>query len=187
MKRVVVSLAALVLCACAGGGTARSVKPAAIQAEQGWIAVGDIALVRQTTPTNCGEAALATVLGYWKLPATMTEIEVACPSSSIDDDRLRAGELRDVARARGLEAFLLSAEMSDLESQLRKGRPILVGVVRRHGIKQTIKHYEVVVAINPTTQRIVLLDPSKGWREDSWDGFLSEWTPASKLALVAFR
>jgi predicted double-glycine peptidase len=187
MRRVAVSLAALVLCACAGGGTARSVKPAAIQSEPGWIAVGDIALVRQTTRTNCGEAALATVLGFWKMPATMTEIEIACPSSSIDDDRLRAGELRDAARKRGLEAFLVSAEMSDLETQLRKGRPVLVGVVRRHGIKHTIKHYEVVVAINPEAKRVVLLDPAKGWREDSFDGFLSEWTPASKLALVAFR
>lgn len=178
---------ALALCACAAGGTARSVKPAVMQSEPGWIAIRDIALVRQTTPTNCGEAALATVLGYWQLPATMSEIESACPSSSADDDRLRAGELRDVARARGLEAFLVNGEMADLEEQLSKGRPVLVGVVRRHGLRHTLKHFEIVAGINPSSKRVLLLDPAKGWREDSFDGFLAEWTPASKLALVAFR
>jgi hypothetical protein len=31
---------------------------------------------------------------------------------------------------------------------------------------------------------VVTLDPAEGWRQNSLDGFLKEWKPSGRLALV---
>jgi len=122
------------------------------------------------------------VLGYWKLPTTTEEISERFPE---DGNGLRAGHLRDLARAKGLDAFLISGQLRDLENELGKGRPVLVGVAKPFRNKD-MAHYEVVVGFHHAKRLVLTLDPAVGWRENTLEGFAREWVPTNQVTLVAF-
>ena len=48
-------------------------------------------------------------------------------------------------------------------------------------------HFEVVVALHPADGMIATLDPARGLCRNSLGGFLAEWEPSNRLALVAFE
>lgn len=108
-------------------------------------------------------------------------------SASTDDDLagegIAAGELRDLARRRGLRVFLIRARIDDLTHELGAGRPVLVGLKQSYS-DRTLWHYEVVVGINARSRRLLLFDPGHGPREDGFDGFATEWAPTDGLAIV---
>src|SRR5881394_1539882 len=79
-------------------GSAHTVSPGAIDADGGWLLVRGVPFVRQTGEQDCGAAALAMVLRYWEVAASPAEVASAHPQSR--GRGLRAGELRDFARAR---------------------------------------------------------------------------------------
>lgn len=47
-----------------------------------------------------------------------------------------------------------------------------------------MSHYEVVVGFHRRKRILLTLDPAHGWRQNSIDGFLNEWEPATGLLLV---
>ena len=98
---------------------------------------------------------------------------------------VRAGALRDAARARGVQAFVVSATFADLITQLEPGRPVLVGMAKPMALTggKALAHYEVVVAMS-RKRKIVSLDPAVGVREYSLEGFAREWVPTRQLAIV---
>jgi hypothetical protein len=98
-------------------------------------------------------------------------------------DGIAAGRLRDHARGHGLASYLIAGELADLEHELARGRPVLVGLVKpqRRG---ALAHYEVVVAVHPERRAVVTLDPAEGLRQNSYDGFVAEWEPAGRLTLI---
>jgi len=164
-------------------GTARSVSPAELRAQPGWVMVSGVPDVRQESLLDCGPAALSMVLQRWGVPASSrAEVEKELPPSSADNGAA-AGDLRDLARRRGLRAFLISGSVDDLVHEVGAGRPVLVGLVQRYGDK-ALSHYEVVVGYNPVTRRLLLQDPGRGPREDGFDGFGKEWKPTGNLTLV---
>ena len=59
----------------------------------------------------------------------------------------------------------------------------MVGVVKRDG-RRAYAHYEVVVGIHRSTQRILTLDPAHGLRTNTRAGFAAEWGAARRLALI---
>ena len=172
MRRLVLFVLLLVATGC--GARSRSFDPGRMGTEAGWIAVPDVALVRQETRTDCGAAVLAMVFGHWK---TEGFDRTSVPA----DERMKAGDMRDIAKARGLQAFLVTSSVEELQTQLGKGRPVIVGLV-----KERATHYEVVVALHPERRRVVLLDPARGWRDASVEDFLVEWEPSQRLALITF-
>jgi hypothetical protein len=170
---------ALAACSTYTGG-ARDFSPAALHSEPGWIAVAGTPLVRQQAESDCGAAAVTMVVSYWTGadPARLLSgIRPAPPRG------LSAGRLRAFARRHGLAAFLIAAQLADLEHELRRGRPVLVGLAKPHG-RGVLTHYEVVVALHPRRRLVVTLDPGRGWRQNTYAGLLSEWRPARGLALV---
>lgn len=187
LSRSLLALAAASLlgAGCTKHGTSIEFKPERLERESHWIGVSSIPLVRQTTRSNCGAAALAMLLGFWGHPMTLAEVAGGMPTS-FETDALKAGDLRDFARKQGLQAFLVTGEIADLEKQLRKKHPVLVGVLKPGRGKRRLSHYELVVGFDPAAQRVVLLDPAAGWREDSVAGFMAEWEPAGRLSLIAF-
>jgi hypothetical protein len=122
-------------------------------------------------------------MGYWGSPVAVEEIGIAYPRES--GHGFKAGELRDFARARGLAAYIVNGHLIDIQLELEKRRPVIVGLLKRHP-RRFLSHYEVVVGIHPKLKRIATLDPARGWRENSWDGFLAEWRPSGQLTLVMF-
>lgn len=171
--------------ACAGGGyyrgTARDVMPASLTAERGWVTVKGLELIWQKKESDCGVAALAMMMKHWSKPVTTDEILQRIPVK--DKERIPAGALREFARQRGLQAFIIKGEMGDLIQEVGANRPVMVGLVQVHG-DRALPHYEVVAGINVTGKRVLLFDPARGYREDGFEGFTREWEPAGRMAMV---
>jgi ABC-type bacteriocin/lantibiotic exporter with double-glycine peptidase domain len=175
-------VAALLLTSCAAyQGPGRPFEPARLGREGGWLTAGEVPLIRQQGERDCGAAALAMIAGYWGRPldgAGMSAARQLGPKGGAP-----AGRLRDLARERGLAAYLVPATLKDLRYELRRRRPVLVGMLKRHD-DQVLAHYEVVVAMNPVLRQVVTLDPARGWQVYDVAGFLSEWQPTNQLAIV---
>ena len=143
-----------------------------------------VTLIRQSSEHACGAAALAMVFQRWGIAAGESEIVSASAAQDhLVGQPIAAGTLRDLARRKGLHAFLIQGELADLVREVGLDRPVLVGVVQRY-TNRSYSHYEVVVGINQTTRRIVMLDPARGMREDGFDSFAAEWEGAGRLTLV---
>jgi ABC-type bacteriocin/lantibiotic exporter with double-glycine peptidase domain len=121
------------------------------------------------------------VLRYWGLQSSIEEITSAFQVEK--GHGMKAGQLRDYVRAKGLRGYLFQGNFVDLQRELERKRPVIVGVSKKYGPK-LLGHYEVVVGINRQMQKIVTIDPGTGWSEDSFQGFLAEWLPAQQLTLV---
>lgn len=154
-----------------------------VDREPGWVLVRGVPFVHQESEADCGAAAMAMALSYWGQPATLAAIIAARPPH---DGGIAAGELRDLARARGLQAFLVPGTFVDLDTQLRRGRPVVVGLAKPIAGNRALQHYEVVIGLNRAERRVLTWDPAQGLRENSLEGFAREWIPAHQLALILF-
>ena len=134
-------------------------------------------MVRQDAQPACGAAVLTAALAYWDRPVSKEEVLEACP---VKDEGIQAKALRTFARGKGMECFIVRGEPGDLEYELAKGRPVVVGTR-----KGRLTHYELVVGLRPGRQ-VVTLDPARGWRRESWTRFLEEWTAAARTTMVLF-
>jgi hypothetical protein len=166
-------------------GSARSVSPLEVMRDPGWLLV-QVPYAEQREENDCGAAALAMVLRYWGETVTREQITAAHPTLRERTRGLRAGELRDFSRARGLDAFVVKGQLDDVRSELERGRPMIVGLGKPHG-RTHYAHFEVVVGLHRDRQRVLTLDPARGWRVNTIAGFQAEWAPARNLLLVVFR
>lgn len=157
--------------------------PDAIARDPNWISVS-VPQIRQQGTSDCGAAALASVLGYWGRPTQLATIERAVDTGS---GGASAAELERFARAQGLFAYVFYGELSDLEHELRAGRPVIVGVVKPYAPGHGLSHYEVVTGYEPVQKRVMTFDPARGLRVNDLTGFMAEWQPTKHVALVTFE
>lgn len=180
-------LAALALAASACyAGEAHDVSPrraAALQADPAWTFVHGVPFVPQREDADCGPAALAMVLQHFGVPASRDEVLALDPPDRVG---VRAGALRDVARAKGFQAFVVEGTFNDIIDQLARDRPVLVGLAKPITGGRALAHYEVVVGIDKRDKRIITLDPGRGLRENSLEGFAREWVPTGRVTLIVF-
>jgi ABC-type bacteriocin/lantibiotic exporter with double-glycine peptidase domain len=173
-------LGALALGGCYRG-SAHSVSPADLTREPGWELVHDVRFIPQAKEHDCGVAALAMVFEHWGVAPAATA--ALSSQGTPGDDGIAAGAMRDLARREGLRAFLIQGEQADLAREIGLNRPVLVGVVQKYTTR-AYAHYEVVTGINTRTHEVLMLDPGRGLRQDTWDAFAAEWGGANRLALV---
>jgi ABC-type bacteriocin/lantibiotic exporter with double-glycine peptidase domain len=177
VRTICAGLLALAAAGCVStyAGTARPADPSMLE-ESGWLAARGVPVILQETRQDCGAAALAMILSYYGDPLAAKDIATS-------EQGIRADTLRDFAKQRGHSAFRIPATLHDLEAELMRGRPVIVGVEKpqRDGV---LLHYEVVVGIHAATHRIATIDPAVGLTVNSIDGFEREWRPAQNLALV---
>lgn len=175
----------LALAACLAASGCASTLPRHLAGAEaraaGWAGVEGVPEIRQSSEDGCGAAALAMVLARWGRPVAQEEIRAAIPARP--GEGIRADALRDFARGQGLQAFLVEGRDGDLDRELGRERPVLVGVVKRRG-RRAYPHYEVVVGINRRRERVVTLDPARGARETSLARFAREWDAAGRVTLV---
>jgi len=161
-------------------GTARDAELSTIAKDRAWVRV-DVPVVRQRGTSDCGTAALSAVLAYWNRPTTIEAIDQAI----LRDGAAAAGDLERYARSRGLVAFTFSAQFSDLTHELDEGRPVIVGVAKPFAPGKAHAHYEVVMGYEPVTHEVLTLDPALGPRTNDFRGFMAEWQPTGRVAVVA--
>lgn len=185
LARAVAPLCLLTLSCYAGG--ARDVSPqraAALASDASWTFAPNVPFVHQQSDSDCGPAALAMVLGHFGVQATLADVVALDPP---DSEGVRAGALRDVARGKGLAAFVVPGTFEDLFTELGQGRPVLVGLAKPMTGGRAVAHYEVVVAIDRRERQVLTLDPGRGLRQNSLEGFAREWAPTGRVAIVVFR
>jgi len=179
-------MVAAVVCAAgciAYGGGARSVDPARLTSERGWIVAPRTPELRQQGSSDCGAASLAMIAGRWNVSLSVDQASAALPGATSRGTRL--GDLRDAARARGLTAFAIAEDRETLIHELHAGRPVIVGLLLPYGRKRALSHYEVIVGVHPADGQFVTIDPaSGGWRARSWAELDAEWRPAGRPTLI---
>ena len=147
-------------CASAYLGSARATSAHVLDGD-GWLAVRDVPFEAQAHESDCGAAAAAMIVAYWTGTATAALAAELRPAPARG---LRAASLRDFVQAHGLASFLVHGELSDLAHELASGRPVLVGLAKRER-QGAVTHYEIVVGLHEATQRVVTLDPARGWQK----------------------
>lgn len=176
----VIALLGATGCQLSYTGGARPVAPSALGSE--WHRAAATPVVRQHQQTDCGLAALAMVAGAWGRAWSVADLSQQQPAS---ERGVKLGALRDLARARGLEAYAIKATPKDLERELSAGRPVVIGLILPFEQKRATSHYEVAIAIRPRDGTVVTIDPASGqWRQRTQQVLESEWKPAGFAALV---
>jgi ABC-type bacteriocin/lantibiotic exporter with double-glycine peptidase domain len=168
-------------------GASHDVSPAraaALAADPAWTLADHVPFVAQRADADCGPAALAMVLAHFGEPATLADVTTAAPPI---DGGVRVGALRDVARDRGLRAFVVAGTFGDLVGELERGRPVLVGLAKPMTTGRALAHYEVVVGIDRRDRQVLTLDPARGLRENTLEGFAREWAPTGRVTLIVLR
>jgi ABC-type bacteriocin/lantibiotic exporter with double-glycine peptidase domain len=178
-----IALAVLSLGCASYGGTAKPAQPAVVEREGEWIIVRDYPEVLQAKNDDCGAAALASVLRFWGHPATPGSILGAVGRS---DHRLRAGDMANYARKQGLHSYVFYGTMTDIVHELKRGRPIIVGLGKQFEAKKALSHYEVVIGYEPKKKLVLLLDPGRGFQVDTLQGFAEEWSRTKGVTIVTF-
>jgi ATP-binding cassette subfamily B protein len=140
-------------------------------------------LVLQDQNDDCGAAALAAVLRYYGHDATPRSVLDAVGRS---DNRLRAGDMTAYARKVGLHSYVFFGTMNDIVYELKRGRPIIVGLGKQFEEKKALSHYEVVVGYEPNKKLVLLADPGRGFQVDSLEGFGKEWARTKGVTIVTF-
>lgn len=96
---------------------------------------------------------------------------------------ITAEQMQQYLREHGYQVFALNGAWSDLEEQLRKGRPLIVALKPRG---QRELHYVVVDGIDPARGMITMNDPAERkllTRERA--GFEQEWSATRNWMLLA--
>jgi len=179
-----IAIAVLSLGCASYRGSARPADPGVLARDGKWYMVASFPLVRQEKSNDCGAAALAAVLRFHGRPATPSSIEAAIGKKN---SRLRAGDMADYARKQGLRAYTFYGTMNDVVYELKRGRPVIVGLGKQYSEDKAVSHYEVVVGYEPKQKRVLLLDPGRGWQIDSLEGFAEEWVRSKGVTLVMFQ
>ena len=161
-------------------GGARPVRPSELGSE--WLRAAPTQVVRQQQRSDCGLAALAMVASTWGRSWTLADLTHALPPT---DKGVKLGALRDLARARGLEAYAIRGSVQDLEHELAKARPVVLGLLLPFDMGRNASHYEVAIAYNPRDGSLVTLDPASGsFLQRSKQVLEVEWRPAGYATLV---
>jgi ABC-type bacteriocin/lantibiotic exporter with double-glycine peptidase domain len=161
-------------------GGARPVRPEALGA--GWYTAPATQVVRQQNETDCGLAALAMVASAWGRHWSVADLDHQLPPSA---KGVKLGDLRDLARARGFEAYAIAGTTADLTRELSHGRPVVLGLMLPYDRTRNASHYEVAVAVHPGDGAVVTIDPATGeWRQRSRQVLDVEWKAAGFATLV---
>lgn len=177
----VIALCGLI-CACAVPyrGGARAVQPT--QLDDSWYRAAPTPVVVQKQMADCGLAALAMVAGAWGRHWSLDDLSHRVPPGK---HGIKLGHLRDLARSRGLEAYAIKANRTDLQTELSAGRPVLLGLMLPHDRKRNRSHFEVAIAMNKGDGTIITIDPATGeWMRRTPAVLDVEWKAAGYAALV---
>jgi ABC-type bacteriocin/lantibiotic exporter with double-glycine peptidase domain len=174
------SIALLLLLSTAWAQTPTAVGNSAI-----WI---DVPFVHQPRE-GCGAASLAMVMAYWAAQQGKTAgkgSDVAVIQRELYSPRehgITAESMRGYLHQHSFQAFAVNAGWSDLEEQLRAGRPLIVAL-RPSGQKEL--HFVVVDGIDSQRGTVTVNDPADRkllTRERA--GFEREWSATHNWMLLA--
>ena len=125
----------------------------------------DVPFVKQSED-GCGSAAISMILQYWN--AHGVEIEARRADARLIQKQLYspkargifASDLENYLKGSGFLVFALAGSWTDLEENLRQGRPLIVTL--QPGARSAPLHYVVVTGIDWQREAVFLHDPARG-------------------------
>lgn len=175
----------LVVCLLAAAWVAA----AAQTAQAIWI---DVPFVQQPRE-GCGAASVSMVMQYWAhqtgqpagadsgVETSVEEIEHAIYSPKAHG--ILASSMEGYLRQHGYQVFALNGRWSDFETELRKGRPLIVAL-RPEG--QTALHYVVVDGVDPGRGLVTMNDPAeRKLLSQERAAFEKDWSATGNWMLLA--
>lgn len=170
-------VAGLLIAACA---TLGAQSPAAL-----WI---DVPYVSQPRD-GCGAASLSMIMQYWAAQPGGSKgpgSDVAAIQNKLYSPRehgIPAASMAAYLRLHGFEAVAFHANWSDLEQQLKKGRPLIVAL-RPQGQSQL--HYVVIDGIDSGHELVTMNDPAeRKLLTEERARFEKDWSATHNWALLA--
>jgi len=150
-----------------------------------WI---DVPFVRQPRD-GCGAASLSMVMQYW------ARQQGRAPSSDSDVSSIQrmlyvaaehgipAASMQSYLRQHGFLVFVLNGHWSDIEQQIRKGRPLIVAL-RPPG--ERALHYVVIDGIDPARGVVMMNDPAdRKLLSEERAAFEKDWSATEDWMLLA--
>jgi predicted double-glycine peptidase len=129
----------------------------------------------------CGPAALATVLGYWGIDASLEEI-----AADTFHPAVQATHVSDLVRfctGRGVNARMYRGNLPDLKRRVADNVPMVVLQMSRWPAGSA--HYRVVIGYDDDLQSLIVLDPDRPgvWRI-LYHEFTRLWRPCGRCTLL---
>lgn len=153
-----------------------------------WI---DVPFVRQPRE-GCGAAALAMVMDYWASqpggarPGDAGDRDVTNIQRALYSRRehgISARAMQGYLEQHGFRTFVLSGTWSDLEQQLRKGRPLIVAL-RPDGQREL--HYVVIDGLDTARGLVTMNDPAeRKLLSEERAAFEKDWKATDNWMLLA--
>jgi uncharacterized protein YvpB len=173
-------LALLAWLAAATAAAASAQAPQAV-----WI---DVPFIHQPRE-GCGAASLSMLMQYW----AHQQNQSPPPASDVDsiqrqiyspaEHGILASAMQTYLHDHGFQVFALSGQWSDLETQLQKGRPLIVAL-RPEG--QSALHYVVVDGIDPPRGLVMMNDPAeRKLLSQERAAFEKDWSATGHWMLLA--
>lgn len=138
---------------------------------------------------GCGAASVAMVMQYWAAQEhhdAGPEAQVGAIQKQVYSTKLHGATpaaLERYLQRNGYLTFAVSGTWKDLETQVRKGRPLIVAL-RPDG--QRALHYVVIDGIDPAREMVMMNDPAlRKLLAEERAGFEKEWSATHYWMLLA--
>jgi ABC-type bacteriocin/lantibiotic exporter with double-glycine peptidase domain len=124
----------------------------------------DVPFVKQSKD-GCGSAAISMVLQYWNEHGAKIETHRSDPQAiqkelySSAARGIHSSDMERYLKESGFRVFPVDGKWTDLEEQLRKGRPVIVSLRPNGGAPL---HYAVVTGMDWEKGAVFLHDPARG-------------------------
>jgi ABC-type bacteriocin/lantibiotic exporter with double-glycine peptidase domain len=148
----------------------------------------DVPFVKQEK-NGCGAASIAMIMQYWQRQQGKTSSQ-AEDAARIQQELyskqahgIYASDLEQYLAQHGFRTFAFRGDWSDLESNLAKGRPLLVALQPGH---HDPLHFVVIAGIDLQAALVLMNDPAqrKLLKQDRSD-FEKQWKAAGYWTLLA--
>lgn len=150
-----------------------------------WI---DVPFVSQPRD-GCGAASLSMVMQYW----AHQKGQPPSPDSAVNhiqqsiyvaaEHGIPASSMQSYLRQHGFLVFALNGRWSDIEQQIRKGRPLIVAL-RPQGDRAL--HYVVIDGFDPARGLVVMNDPAdRKLLSEERAAFEKDWSATDQWMLLA--
>jgi len=150
-----------------------------------WIDVPFVSQPRE----GCGAASLSMLMQYWagKLGLSPSEdsdvARIQRMLYSKTDHGIAAEQMTAYLRQHGFQAFAFPGKWSDLETQIAKGRPLIVAL-RPEG--QSELHYVVIDGVDTGRALVTMNDPAvRKLLNEERSRFEKEWSATHNWTLLA--
>lgn len=150
-----------------------------------WI---DVPFVAQP-PDGCGAASLSMLMQYWAaqqhtpVPESASVAHIQHALYVPRDHGIPSQSMQHYLEQNGFRAFAINGTWTDLDQQLRKGRPLIVAL-RPQGQSQF--HYVVVDGIDDTHNLVTFNDPAqRKLLQQERASFEKDWSATHNWLLLA--